>query len=252
MITEFPLFLFTLLGGTAAGTYVFAWAFPVREDKKHWLMSFVALVLLAISGIALLTHLGHPERMFNAFSNPNAGITREAFATGLFGVLVLAEFIVALKTNKPAPKGLRAVAAIAGLLLLVAMGAAYVVFHGVPAWANWATVPLFVVGGLSAGICALPLFDAGLEHNVAHNSVFATIAALLNVLFACTCAAVGMHFMSVGFSVLPFACAAVIAVAAAVVAYLAKARTSTAYPRVAFLLAFVAVIVARYAFYMAF
>ena len=76
MISEFSLFLFTLLGGTAAGAYVFSWAFPAGKGKKRWLLPLVSLVLLAIGGVALLLHLGHPERMFYAFTNLSAGITR--------------------------------------------------------------------------------------------------------------------------------------------------------------------------------
>lgn len=246
MITEFPLFLFTLFGGTAAGAYVFLWAFPATKSKKRLAVPLVALILLAIGGIALLLHLGHPERMFNAFANSSAGITREAVTTGLFGVLVLVDLIVALRSDKPAPKALNVLAAIAGVLLLLAMGFAYSVLKGVPAWSNWATVPLFVVGGLSAGICMLPLFDAA----IVRNGGFALCAAALNVLFACIAIAVGMHFSSVGFSMMPFICAAVVAVVTAVVAYLAKSRNGSAFAVLAFVLAIASVAIARYAFYM--
>lgn len=247
MISEFSLFLFTLLGGTAAGAYVFASVFPMTESKKRWLLPLAALVLLAIGGVALLLHLGHPERMFYAFTNPSAGITREGLATGLFGVLLVVEFILALRSGKPTPKVLSILTAIAGVILLVVMGLAYVEFHGVPAWANWTTMPLFIVGGLSAGACALPLFDS----SIARNNTFAICAAVANVLFACSAVATGAHFASFGFSIMPFICAAVLAVAAAIVAYLAKSREGIAFPALAFVLAFVAVIVARYAFYMA-
>lgn len=246
MISEFALFLFTLLGGTAAGAYAFSWAFPAREGKKRWLLPCVSLVMLAIGGVALLLHLGHPERMLFAFANPNAGITREGLTTGLFGVLVLVDFIIALRTGKAAPKALGIVTAIAGVLLLLAMGSAYMQFHGVSAWDNWTTMPLYVVGGFSAGVLALPLFDSA----IARNNAFAICAAVLNALFACTAIATGAHFASLGLSIIPFVCAAVAAIAAAVVAWLAKGREGVAFSALAFLLAFVAVIVARYAFYM--
>lgn len=246
MISEFALFLFTLLGGIAAGAYIFAWAYPTGEGTKRWVLPCASLVLLAIGGVALLLHLGHPERMFYAFSNPNAGITREGLATGLFGVLVLVDFVVALRTGKPVPKVLGIVTAVAGVLLLLAMGSAYIQFHGVPAWDNWTTMLLFVVGGLSAGVLALPLFDA----EIARNSTFAIVAAILNVLFACTAIATGVHFMSIGFAIVPFVLAAAAAIAAAVVAWLAKDRQGITFPALAFLLAVAAVVVARYAFYM--
>lgn len=247
MISEFALFLFTLLGGTAAGAYVFAWAFPMGEGKKRWVLPLVSLILLAIGGVALLMHLGHPERMFLAFSNPQSGITREALATGPLGVLVLVDFILGLRSSKPAPKALGIVTAIAGVLLLVAMGSAYVDFHGVPAWANWTSMALFVVGGLSVGASILPLFDT----EIARKNAFAVCAAVLNVLFACTAIATGMHFAANGFSIMPFICGAVVAVAAAVVAYMAKNREGITMPALAFVLAFVAVAIVRYAFYTA-
>lgn len=224
------LFLFTLLGGTAAGAYALAWAFPAGEGKKRWPLPLVSLILCAIGGVALLLHLGHPERMFYAFSNPSAGITREALATGLFGVLVLIDFVVALRSDKPAPKALGILTAIAGVILIAVMGSAYVEFHGVPAWANWTTMPLFIVGGLSVGACALPLFDVA----IARNNSFAIVAAVLNVLFACSALAVGAHFSSIGYSIVPFVCAAVLAVAGAVVAYMAKGREGMALPALAF------------------
>lgn len=246
MISEFSLFLFTLFGGTAAGAYASSWAFPTGEGKKRWLLPVVALVLLAIGGVALLLHLGHPERMFYAFSNPSAGITREGAATGLFGVLVLVDFIIAIRSGKPVPKALGIVTALAGILLLVAMGSAYVQFYGAPAWSNWTSMALFVVGGLSAGICLVPLFDA----EIARNGSFAICAVVVNALFACTAIAVGAHFAALGFSIVPFICAAILAVAAAIVAWLAKSREGIAFPALAFVLALAAVLVARYAFYM--
>ena len=245
MISEFALFLFTLLGGTAAGAYVFSWAFPMGEGRKRWTLPLCALILLAIGGVALLMHLGHPERMFLAFSNPSAGMTREGLTTGLFGVLVLADLILSLRA-KPAPKALGIVTAFAGVLLLVAMGSAYMQFSGVPAWSNWTSMALFVVGGISAGACLLPLFDA----QIARNSTFAICAVAVNALFACTAIATGAHLASTGFSVMPFICAAVLALAAAVVACLAKEREGAAFSALAFALALIAVIVARYAFYL--
>lgn len=245
-MSEFPLFVFTLLGGIAAGAYVFAWAFPEGEDKKHWKLPLFALILLAIGGVALLSHLGHPLRMFYAFSNPNAGITREGVTTGLFGVLVLICFIFSYRKGKIAPKAVGIVTALAGLLLLVAMGSAYIQFYGVPAWSGWPTMPLFIVGGLSAGICVLPLFD----DEIANKRSFALCAAIMNILFACTSIAVGVHFTSLGLSIVPFIVAAVIAVLAAVISFGVKGRKSDPHPVFAFFLAFVAVTVARYAFYL--
>lgn len=246
MITEFSLFLFTLLGGTAAGAYALAWAFPASDDKKRLALPLVALILLAISGVALLLHLGRPDRMLLAFSNPAAGITQEGLATGLFGALVFVNLIFALRKGKTAPKALGIATGIAGIILIAVMGFAYTTFFGVRAWVNWTTVPLFVVGGLSAGAGLLPLVVPGVENNKA----FAICAAVLNVLFACTAIATGLHFASLGLSMTLFVCGAIAAVAAAITAYAAKGRNGLALPALCFVLAFAAVAIARYGFYM--
>ncbi|MCR5582618.1 MAG: dimethyl sulfoxide reductase anchor subunit [Eggerthellaceae bacterium] len=246
MISEFSLFLFTLLGGTAAGAYAFTWAFPTGESKRRWLLPGIALVLLAIGGVALLLHLGHPERMLFAFSNLSAGITREGITTGLFGALVLVDLIFAIRSNKPVPKALGIVTALAGVALLVAMGSAYTQFHGVTAWANWTSMALFVIGGLSAGVCLISLCNAG----IARNGSFGICAVALNVLFACTAIALGAHFATIGYSLIPFICSAALAIAAAISSWLAKGRDGFACIALSFALALAAVIIARYAFYL--
>lgn len=251
MITEFSLFIFTLLGGLAAGAYAIACIFPPAEDKqpeKPWLLPLCALILLGISGIALMMHLGHPERVFNAFANPNAGITREGFATGLFGILVLVDFILAIKSGKPSPRGLTIAAGVAGVLLLIAIACAYLAFAGVPAWTDWSTFPLFVVGGLATGAAALPLFDKSLSQK----KPFVLTVVVLNALFACTALLLGMHFSSLGMDMVPFIVAGAIAVGAAVVAYLSINKPEANYALIVCALTLIAVAVARYAFYAAF
>lgn len=251
MITEFSLFLFTLLGGLAAGAYAVACLFPPAEDKqpeKPWLLGVCALVLLAISGVALMMHLGHPERVFNAFANPNAGITREGFATGLFGVLVLADVILAFKNGKPSPRALMIAAGVAGVLLLLAISFAYLAFTGVPAWTNIATLPLFLVGGLATGAAALPLFDK----SIVEKKPFVLTVVVLNALFACTSLLLGMHFQSLGMDMIPFVLACAVSVAAAVVAYMQISKPEANYALIVCVLTLVGVAIARYAFYAAF
>ena len=73
MISELPLFLFTLLGGTAAGIYAFSAIFPkALQGKKNLIGPTIALVLLAVGGVALLFHLGRPERMLKALQEKAA------------------------------------------------------------------------------------------------------------------------------------------------------------------------------------
>ena len=82
MISEFSLFLFTTLGGLAAGAYVAAAIFPDvdRKPKRPWLFPLVCLALLGVGLLGVLGHLGRPERFLLAMSNPSSMIAEEALA----------------------------------------------------------------------------------------------------------------------------------------------------------------------------
>ena len=192
MISEFPLFIFTIVGGLAAGAYATAAVFPPFKDNaaRSWIAPVVCLALLFVGGIALLLHLGHPERVFNAFANPSAGITQEGFTCIAFGVLLVLDLIIALATKKPSPRIVRVLGGIAGIALLLVMGLAYASFYGVPAWNSWTTVPLFVLGGLACGSTLIAA--CGVNEAIRSNALMA--AAVIDLLFALMCVAVGMGF----------------------------------------------------------
>lgn len=246
MISEFPLFLFTTLAGAAAGAYVARAIAPLPEDRKRpWLFALVSLVLLAISGIALLLHLGHPERVLGAFANPGAGITQEGVTTVLFGITVVLDLAFCLfGKQKDAPRWLVVVTAALGVVMTVTMGFAYYEFIGTPAWSNPVTVPFFVIGDLAMGAGLFLLFEVEALKTKSFGvyNLVAQVAAAVCVL------AVGVHFANVGYSALPFAVGTVLAVLAAVFGVLGrKGKASCAY--LVFACASVGMIVARYAFY---
>ena len=88
MISEFPLFLFTTLAGLAAGAYAVSAVFPVGKDpKKAWLFPLVCGILLAVGLVGLPLHLGRPERMLIALTQPGAMIAQEAYWSMAFGVI---------------------------------------------------------------------------------------------------------------------------------------------------------------------
>ena len=106
MISEFSLFVFTTLGGLGAGLYAAAALSPVQGKRANLLVPIITLVCLGIGGVALLLHLGHPERLFNAFANPGSGITQETIVSMVFGALVVVD--LALTFFKGAsPRALR-------------------------------------------------------------------------------------------------------------------------------------------------
>ena len=225
MISEFPLFLFTTLGGLAAGAYVAAAIFPDvdRKPKRPWLFPLVCLALLGVGLLGVLGHLGRPERFLLAMSNPSSMIAEEAYWSIAFGALMLA--------------------------LMCIMGWAYFTSYGNPAWAAWQTLPLFVLGDLAMGSALWALMREGAYRSDAFAAAFAALGALVVASIALTAA----HFAGLGHGALPFAAAVVLAAAGAAFGLLAwKGRLPGAVaPVLAFVCAFAGVAVARYAFYAA-
>ncbi len=244
MISEFPLFVFTLLGGMGAGAYLFTAFLPRRDSDKPWLFPAIVLLLLAISGVALLGHLGKPAGMFNAFTNPTSGITLEGFTSMIFGLLVVVDLVLAWQKKDVAI--VRVLAAIAGLLLMCAMGYTYYTFIGMPQWGTVECFPLFVLGGIATG-ATLAAFFVQDEYRNAGLAVGAIAALAAN---AVAILAEGAHFAAVGIDVTPFVCgAALVAIAAGVALFGRKSDASWVLP-CAIALALIGTAVARYAFYL--
>jgi anaerobic dimethyl sulfoxide reductase subunit C (anchor subunit) len=247
MIAEFALFVFTTLGGLAAGLYIMAVLFPLEGKRNNLLLSVVPLVLLGIGGVALLMHLGHPERMFNAFANPEAGITQEGITTTLFGIVLVVD--LALTWFKDgAPRALRIVGAVFAALLICAMGLLYYNYQSMPMWHALPTVPLFVVGDLARG----GLLVAALDEAAAQKKALATANAVLAVLLAATLVGNAVVFQGCELSPIPFAIAAVVAAAVAVYLFTNGQKAAANLRWVLFAALFVGIIIARYAFYAAF
>lgn len=250
MISEFPLFCFTTLGGLAAGAYAVSAVFPVGKDaKRPWLFPLICLVLLAVGLVFLPAHLGRPERMLTALTHPGAMIAQEAYWSCAFGLVMLIDVILGARKGA-APRALRIVGAIAALGLMTVMANAYFVSVGVAAWASWQTFLLYVFGNLAMGAAFVAVFENGLAKEGAFFATSAVLSALAAVAFVLE----GVHFSGVGLSAVPFIVAAVLAVAGIVFQYLAKSGklASKTAVWVAFACLLVAVAIARYSFYAAF
>lgn len=249
MISEFPLFLFTTLAGVAAGAYVVSAAFPVGKDaKKTWLFPLVCLVLLAVGLAGLPLHLGRPERLFVAPSQPGAMIAQEAYWSIALGIILLIDLVIS-KTKGASPRGLRIVGAIASLGLMIVMSNAYFVSIGVSAWASWQTFLLFVLGDLAMGAALIALF----ESDFMKGGAYLTASAVLSVLAAVAVVLEAVHFASVGASMVLLVVGAVIVAVAAVLQFMAKSGKMSAATaaKAAFACAFVGIALARYGFYAA-
>lgn len=247
MISEFSLFVFTTLAGAAAGGYAVRAAFPLDSQRRRpWLFACVCLVLLVVSGVALLAHLGHPERVLLAFRNFGAGIAQEGVVTLLFGVTVVADLVFCV-VRGASPRWLDVVAGVLGLVLACVMGLAYVANVGTPAWTGAGTVPLFVLGDvlMGAGLCAV--FNA----RALERKAFAWTSAIAAVLAGASMAAVAAHFAGLGFSAVPFAVGVIAALGAAAIGFFGARGGKAWAPWALCACAVVGVAVARWAFYAA-
>lgn len=246
MFAELPLYIFTLLGGCAAGLYVVAAFFPSKSERPA-LMPIVALVLLAIGGVALLFHLGRPERMLLAFGNPAAGIAQEGYATVGFGVFLVIDLIISL-TKKQSNRVVRIVAAVFAALLILAMGNAYMSYQSIPAWGSPITLVFFVCTALGIGAGLLPLLDG----KALDGSKLGFCVVVLMALACVACIVEAVRFAMVGAN-----CAMLVvgAVAAAVAAYFgfaaSKEEAVSSKWTIAFALIAVAVVIGRLGFYLA-
>lgn len=244
MFSEFPLFVFTVLGGLAAGSYAFAAFFPPEVDKKKpWLLPLVALILLAVGGIALLFHLGRFERMFLAFANPAAGIAQEGYVTVLFGIAVLVDLVVG-KVKNVAMKPVRVVCAVCGLAFAVVTGLAYMSYGTVEAWASWQTVLLFVVGDLAMGAALIRMLDYSSDVK----TVAGKTCCILSGLFACSALLEAVYFVTVGVDFVMQVVAVVVALAGTVLPFAWK-KEGKELSVVVFACVALAVVISRYAFY---
>ena len=246
MITEFALFVFTTLGGLAAGFYIAAAFFPLEGKVKNLLVSILPLACIGIGGLALLMHLGRPERMLYAFSNPQAGITQEGLATGVFAVVLVIDFLLTWRKGQ-VPRALRYVGAASALLLTIVMGFTYYNYESMPMWHALPTVLFYVVGDIAMGMLLAGAFGEP-SQNKALMPVAAAFAALAAIVFA----GEGAVFAGCGLSAIPFVVAAVLAAAVAVCGFVKREGASATLRWALFALFFVALVIARYAFYAAY
>ncbi len=194
MISEFPLFVFTTLGGLSAGLVIAMALFPPAEKQERpWLAPLVALALLGVGMLGVLFHLKRPALFLLALRNPSAGIAQEAYCGIVLGLLLLALFIVSWRKGE-APKVLVWISAAVSLILTFIMGFAYVVNVGTVAWANWTTVPLFVIGDIAMGLALWAILAK--EMLAKRPFVLATIVVL--AVLALVMLLTGLHFGAVG------------------------------------------------------
>lgn len=139
MDIQWALVVFTTLTGLGGWLFFFIGlnVFTQKTDKSALPGSVIALVLLALGGLASASHLEHPTRILGALSHPTSGIFTEALLIGLTGLAILV-FIVMMKRGAK-DVSLKVIAAIAmalGVVLSFMVGASYMMSSR-PVWDTW-------------------------------------------------------------------------------------------------------------------
>ena len=246
------LYLFTLLGGLAAGTYVFETLLRrTREGGRPWLIPVVVVVLFLVGMIAAATHVTNIPHAFDSLAagtiNFGSGMVREVAVSALFLVLAIIDAAVPA-AKKDSPYGLRIVTAVVAVVAMVLMATAYVEVIGNPVWANSiATVLSFITGDLAMGIALYALLGAD-TYDV---KLVRLESLVVNIALAIGIALEIMAFSNAGLDTVAQIAALVIAPVASIVlvALGSKFQNKRVLAVVVCVLAIVGVAISRYAFY---
>lgn len=141
MSIQLSLVIFTALVGTAGWLAVCIAISELSGKGKsaRSLAAIATLVLAIVGGIASVTHLSHPDRLFGALGHPTSGIFIEAVLVGLLIVSVVV-YLILLKRESGAAKVLAIIAAIIGLVGSYMTGNSYIM-SSIPVW-DTVTLPI--------------------------------------------------------------------------------------------------------------
>ncbi|MDO5042905.1 MAG: dimethyl sulfoxide reductase anchor subunit [Slackia sp.] len=186
MQVNWPLVVSTVCQRSALGLFICAFvanAVLGAALPLSWI-ALVALVLIAVGGLASVFHLQRPQRFFNAFSNPKSHLTQEAVVTLPLGVLLLASCLNGIVYDLgEADVVVYAFTALAAMAFLIVTGMAYQM-KSRPAW-NTAYIPaLFLLTAAEAGSIGVALACAVFAGGVSD----AIVACALVFTVACICA----------------------------------------------------------------
>ncbi len=246
------LYLFTLLGGLAAGLYIFETCFKrVREGERPWLISLVVVVVFSIGLIAATTHIHSFSNAAAALSagtlNFGAGMVWEVAASGLFFVLALIDMIIVL-VKKSSFFVLRVMASLLAGFCIILMGSAYISVLGNPVWSDAAaTLLTFIAGALSLGLAVYAVL-ANKEYT---EKAFKISSLVVNVVLALGMLLQVVAFSGAGISVVMPVVGLIVAPVASIAAVLCAAKSSNvrAITFVVCIATIIGIAISRYAFY---
>ncbi len=151
MEIQWSLVLFTVISGAGAWFFAFAMLQSLirKAAEPSRLECIVAVVILAIGGLASITHLSHPDRVLNALQHPTSGIFIEATLIGICIVLIAIYFILLARDVAPRARLLFGILAmIVCVVFSYECGNSYTM-ESRPAWMTF-TLPLSYCGTAAA------------------------------------------------------------------------------------------------------
>ena len=259
MEAQWSLVLFTVISG--AGAWLFATSMAVALAKKSALPTkvetIVAIVLLAVGGIASVTHLKHVDRIFEALNHPTSGIFVEAALIGVLVVLAAIYLIMLMrKSGESGTKIVGVVTMVIALIFPFMCGYSYMM-EARQAWMTIA-LPLSYWATAAAAGAGLNLLLKGVAKDEAASVSFAGVLAAACSVVAIVCCAAFFIYASawlggaqpgaVAWIAVTFVCAAV-ALVAGVVA-VKKAESATALGAVACIAGVICAIAMRVAMWL--
>lgn len=209
MELQWPLIIFTTLTAWSAGLFATqAWFAFKGEARKSQLASLVvSVVLLAISGIAVFTHLQHWERIFNGFGHLTSGITQELIAIVLL-IVVAFVFFVYLRRSEDGtvPKVVAVLAMAISVILVVVMAHSYMMAAR-PVWDTPLWI-LYVLGNacvLGPATFAVIMAVRGDEADFMSKTVVAgsLVNAVTSIIYVIAMQFAGSSYVSVGYHIDP-------------------------------------------------
>lgn len=190
MEIAWSLVVFTALTGCGGWLFVLVAVneFAGKTTKVDLKAGIVSLALMAIGGIASVTHLAHPDRMLNALQHPTSGIFIEAVLVGISAACVIAYLVCKHREIRLGGKVFAVAGAVGGVALSFMAGHSYLM-DAVVTW-NTMLLPIGYLGtAMASGVtlyCALAaaLKDEGASCYAAPSAASGIVAAITAAAYA--------------------------------------------------------------------
>lgn len=154
MEIQWPLVVYTLLGGLGVGTMmcVAVAEWTGRLARTRLPAAITAFVAIILGGISSILHLGHAERGVNLLGNVTSGLTQEVFGLGFAGLATLVYIWLAWRGSSEQARRISAVVAgVIGVIEAFLFGKAYVLVAR-PGWNSWLLPLLYFVSAAVLGL----------------------------------------------------------------------------------------------------